>query len=192
MRESTICSGATRARRREDSGVAVRGEPHSRQSEILHDRLPLSVVFLFDLTVTVRPILKPLAEGAKEVLAHLKPQDEVAIMVFSSHTQLVQDFTTDRSLAVAAIEKAAGMESKDGTFIHEDIYEAIDQAMKSPNSESRRVLVWLTDGTSNMENAIAKRTMGKEAPLRLHAKLESIDKLLHSPVVVAGLIDRSP
>ena len=156
------------------------------------DRLPLSIVFLFDLTMSVRPILKPLAEGAKEVLGHLKPQDEVSIMVFSSHTELVQDFTKDRSLAVAAIEKAAGMESKDGTFIHEDMYEAIDQAMKSTNFESRRVLVWLTDGTSNLENAVTKATMGKKAPARLHTKLEATDKLLHSPVVVAGLIDRSP
>ena len=28
-----------------------------------HDQLPLSVVFLFDLTDTVQPILKPLAQG---------------------------------------------------------------------------------------------------------------------------------
>jgi hypothetical protein len=43
------------------------------------DRLPLSVVFLFDLTDTVRSALEPLAEGAREVLGHLKPEDEVAI-----------------------------------------------------------------------------------------------------------------
>jgi VWFA-related protein len=63
------------------------------------DRLPLSVVFLFDLTDTVRDALKPLAAGAREILGHLKPEDEVAIMVFSSHTELLQNFTTDRALA---------------------------------------------------------------------------------------------
>src|SRR5580698_524883 len=57
-----------------------------------HDQLPLSVVFLFDLTETVRPALASLAGGAREVLGHLKPQDEVAVMVFSSHAQLLQGF----------------------------------------------------------------------------------------------------
>ena len=68
-------------------------------SYFAHDRLPLSVVFLFDLTETVQPILKPLAEGARNILSHLRPQDEVSVMVFSSHTELLKDFTTDRTLA---------------------------------------------------------------------------------------------
>jgi len=85
-----------------------------------HDQLPLSVVFLFDLAETVRPTLKPLAQGAYEMLGHLKPQDEVSIMVFSSHTELLQGFTTDRALASAAIARASEMKSTEGTFIHED------------------------------------------------------------------------
>jgi VWFA-related protein len=125
------------------------------------------------------------------MLSHLKPQDEVSIMVFSSHTELLQGFTTDRALASAAIEKASELKSKDGTFIHEDMYEAIDQAMKSTASESRRVLVWLTDGTANFENSFTKKTIGKQAPSRLHTKEETTIKLLHSGVVVAALIDRS-
>jgi len=121
------------------------------------DTLPLSVVFLFDLTYTVRPILKPLAEGASEILGHLKSQDQVAIMVFSSHTELLQDFTRDHSSAATAIAKASDMKSGEGTFIHEDMYEAVDQAMKSTPAESRRVLVWLTDGTANLENSFTQK-----------------------------------
>jgi VWFA-related protein len=155
------------------------------------DQLPLSVVFLFDLTDTVRPALKPLAEAAREILGHLKPQDETAIMVFSSHTELLQDFTIDRSLAAAAVEKASGMSSKEGTFIHEDMYEAVEQATKSTVPGSRRVLVWLTDGTANLENSAARRTIGKQAPAYLHTKVEATDRLLRSGTVVAALIDRS-
>ena len=129
--------------------------------------------------------------GAYEMLGHLKPQDEVSIMKFSSHTELLQDFTTDRALASAAIEKASEMKSKEGTFIHEDMYEAIDQAMKSAVPESRRVLVWLTDGTANFVNSLTQKTIGKQAPARLHTKEETTTKLLHSGVVVAVLIDGS-
>ena len=160
-------------------------------SYFTHDQLPLSVVLLFDLTETVQATLKPLAQGAHEMLAHLKPQDEVCVMVFSSHTELLQDFTTDRGLASAAIEKAAEMKSKEGTFIHEDMYEAVGQALKSTVSQSRRVLVWLTDGTANFENALTQKNIGKQAPPHLHSRQETTTRLLQSGVSVAALIDRS-
>lgn len=156
-----------------------------------HDQLPLSVVFLFDLTDTVRPVLKPLAQAAQEMLGHLKPQDEVSIMVFSSHTELLQDFTADHVLAAAAVERASRMKSREGTFIHEDMNEAIDQSLKSTVPDCRRVLVWLTDGTANFENSFTQQTIGKQAPAHLHTKKEARIKLLESGVVVAGLIERS-
>ncbi len=155
------------------------------------DQLPLSVVFLFDLTDTVRPTLNPLAAAALEILGHLKPQDEAAILVFSSHTELLQDFTTDRALAAAAVEKASGMKSSDGTFIHEDMYEAVEQVKKSTIPGSRRALVWLTDGTSNLENAATRKAIGKQAPPELHSKEQAVENLLHSGAVVSALIDRT-
>jgi VWFA-related protein len=176
--------------RKEDFQVLEDGQPQAI-SYFSHDQLPLSVVFLFDLTATVQPTLKPLAEGASQILKHLKPQDEVSIMVFSSHTELLQNFTTDRALASEAIEKASEMKTGEGTFIHEDMYEAVDQASKSSVPESRRVMVWLTDGTSNFENSVTQKTIGQQAPARLHTKEEATNKLLHSGVVVAALIDRS-
>jgi hypothetical protein len=63
--------------------------------------------------------------------------------------------------------------------------------MKSTVPESRRVLVWLTDGTANFENSLTQKTIGKQAPARLHTKEETTTKLLHPDVVVAVLIDRS-
>ena len=91
-------------------------------------------------------------------------------MVFSSHTELLQNFTTDRILAADAIAKASAMESKDGTFIHESMFEAVQQAMQATTPRSRRVTIWLTDGTANFENSMTRKTIGKEAPARLHSK----------------------
>ncbi|HXC44519.1 MAG TPA: VWA domain-containing protein [Candidatus Dormibacteraeota bacterium] len=168
-------------------------EDHAPQSitYFSHEQLPLSIVFLFDLTRSVRPILRPLAKGANEILRHLRPQDEISVMTFSSHTELIQDFTTDRDLVSAAIKRVADMKSDEGTFIHEDMYEAVDQALKSRTTQCRHVLVWLTDGTSNVENSVTKKVIGHEAPPHLHTKREAMDKLLNSSVVVSALIDRS-
>jgi VWFA-related protein len=155
------------------------------------DQLPLSIVFLFDLTETVRPVLQKLSQGATMILGHLKPQDEVSVMVFSSHTEVLQGFTTRRISTEAAIERAAQMKTAEGTFIDEDMYEAIDQALQSTAPKGRRVLVWLTDGTANDENSFTQATIGKESPARLHGKSEAVDKLLHSGVAVAAMIERS-
>jgi VWFA-related protein len=155
------------------------------------DELPLSVVFLFDLTDTVRPVLEPLAREAQRMLEHLKRQDEVAVVVFSSHTEVLQDFTADRRAAAAAIERASEMKSKDGTFIDEDMYEAAAEAMRATVPESRRVLVWLTDGTANFENSYTRLVIGREAPERLHSKEEATRELLRSGAVVEALIERS-
>src|SRR3984885_7233462 len=62
-----------------------------------HDQLPLSVVFLFDMTETVHAALAPLAQAALQVLGHLKPEDEVAAMTFSSRADLLAGVTTDRN-----------------------------------------------------------------------------------------------
>ena len=166
------------------------GMPQSILS-LSQDRLPLSIVLLFDLTESVRPILKPLAVGAREVLAHLKPEDEVAVMGFSSRTMLLQDFTTNHSLAAAAVSLASVMTDEDGTFIHEDMWQAIEEAGKARVPGSRRVLVWLTDGSANSQSNFSRDGIGKRAPAYLHSEQEATDKLVHSGVVTSALIERS-
>jgi len=54
------------------------------------DTMPLSVVLLFDLTDSVRPVLRSLGEGALEALQHLKPEDEVTVMVYAASAQVLQ------------------------------------------------------------------------------------------------------
>jgi len=173
-----------------DFQIAEDGAPQSI-TYFSQDQLPLSIVFLFDLTETVHPVLQKLAQGAALILGHLKPEDEVAVMVFSSHTEVLQGFTTRRISTEAAIERAAQMQTTEGTFIDEDMFESIDQALQSTAPESRRVLVWLTDGTANDENSFTQGTIGKEAPARLHSKSEATAKLLHSGVAAAAMIERS-
>jgi VWFA-related protein len=155
------------------------------------DQLPLSVVLLFDMTETVHAALEPLARAAMEVLGHLKREDEVAVMIFSSRTELLQDFTTNRALAADAIKTASWMADVEGTFLDEDMFEAVDQAMKARAPGNRRVMVWLTDGTANDENALTQASIGQHSPAHLHSQQEAMTRLLQSGAVVSALIDRT-
>src|SRR5437764_5970078 len=114
------------------------------------DELPLSLVFLFDLTDSVRPVLQPLAAGALRALQHLKPQDEVAVMAYAASAQMLQDFTTDRQLIVNAIQKASRMERREAAFFNQGIFQAAQQSKRATSPASRRVIVWLTDNVPNI------------------------------------------
>jgi len=155
------------------------------------DQLPLSVVLLFDMTETVHAALEPLARAAMETLGHLKPEDEVAVMIFSSRTELLQDFTKNRALAANAIKTASWMADVEGTFLDEDMFEAVEQAMKARTPGNRRVLVWLTDGTANEQNSMTRATIGQHSPAHLHSQQEAMTRLLQSGAVVSALIDRT-
>lgn len=156
------------------------------------DELPLSVVLLFDLTDSVRPVLKPLAKGALDALQHLKPQDEVAVMTYSASAQLLQDFTTDRALAVKAIRKASRMESGEAAFFNEGIYQAAARLEKSGNRSNRRVIIWLTDDIPNFPSDEVKARYGRSLGKRkLHTEKEAVEELLRTGTVVCTLLETS-
>jgi VWFA-related protein len=164
-----------------------------RVSSFSQDTLPLSVVLLFDLTDSVRPVLKSLGEGALEALQHLKPEDEVAVMVYAASTQVLQEATTDRALAVAAIEKASRMESEEAAFFNEGIFQAANELTKSKNAYSRRVIIWLTDNVPNIpsEDAIPLRYRKSLKGGMPHTQAEAVQHLLRTNTVVCSLVKQS-
>lgn len=160
-------------------------------SSFSQDELPMSVVLLFDLTDSVRPVLKPLAAGALAALQHFKPQDEVAVMVYAASARVIQDFTTDRALAVAAVEKASRMDSGEAAFFNEAIFQASGQ-LSHANPQSRRVIIWLTDDVPNIPSEEIKARYGRSlSGDTLHTEKEAMKELFRSGVVVCTLLKRS-
>jgi Ca-activated chloride channel family protein len=148
-------------------------------AELSRDQLPLFVVLLFDLTFSVQPVLKPLAAEALQSLEHLKPEDGVAVMVYSASTQLVQDFTTDRAQTVAAIGKASEMQSEDAALFNEAIFEAAEHLGKTTNPRSRRTIIWLTDNVPNIPSE------------KVHSEQEAFREVFETGTVVSSLLERS-
>jgi len=154
------------------------------------DKLPLSVVLLFDLTETVRPVLKPLAKGALQALQHLKPGDEAAVMVYAASTIVVQDFTTDRQLITSAIERAADMKLDEPAFFNEGVFHAAAQSRKATIPSSRRVIIWLTDNEPNIPSGWMRKMTSIPAG-ELHTEKAAFTELFESDTMVTGLIERS-
>ena len=160
-------------------------------SSLSEDLLPLSIVLLFDLTDTVHPVLTHLSDGAAAVLKHLRPQDEVAVMTFSSGTKLVGNFTHDRMTAVEGIDDAATSYDRDEpTFLFEDMWEAAGQSSRTQIPNARRVQIWITDGSAN--DQVSERHLAHHPPAVLHTEERATDALLHSDAVISALIERGP
>jgi VWFA-related protein len=183
---------ATRELKKEDFELY---EDNVRQqvSSFSQDTLPLSLVLLFDLTDSVRPVLKSLAEGALEALQHLKPEDEVTVMAYAASAQVLQEATTDRALAVAAIEQASRMESGEAAFFNEGIFQAAEQLTKTKNPSSRRVIIWLTDDVPNIpsEDSVPLRYRKSLNGAMPHSQAEAVRHLLRTSTVVCSLVKQS-
>lgn len=113
------------------------------------DRLPLSVMLLIDLSGSVSPVLNEIRDGALMALNRLKEKDEVAVMAFSTSTQLIQDFTTDRNAVVkriGQIEKTSVIGQ--GTLLYQALSAAAAQMGRAGNPSSRRVIITITDNIS--------------------------------------------
>ena len=156
------------------------------EQEIVHfsrDEFPLSAVLLFDLTLSVRPVLKHLAEGAKTAFAHFKPEDEVSVMVYAERARLIDGFTTDRERTLRAIEEAAKMKSMDAAYFNEAVYQAAIQLRQASRPSNRRVVIWLTDNLPNVPYEKRK--------FPVHTEIEAVRALHEEGVVVAPILQTS-
>jgi VWFA-related protein len=161
-------------------------------STFSQDTLPLSVVLLFDLTDSVRPVLESLGEGALEALQHFKPEDEVAVMVYAASTQVLQESTTDRSLVVEAIKKASRMKSDQAAFFNEGVFQASSYLAAGKGPASRRVIIWLTDDVPNIPTRDLPMRYRRDMPdERLHSQQDAMKELYRTGTVVCSLVKRS-
>ncbi|MCI0660229.1 MAG: VWA domain-containing protein, partial [Acidobacteria bacterium] len=113
------------------------------------DQLSLSVILLIDLSGSVSPILNEIRDGALVALNRLREKDEVAVLAFSTSTQLVQDFTTERRVVlnkISQIDKTPLIGQ--GTLLYPALRDAAVHMSKASNPTSRRVIIAITDNVS--------------------------------------------
>jgi VWFA-related protein len=168
------------------------GQPQEIKS-FSRDQLPLSVVLLFDLTASVRPVLHRLALGAKSALTHFKPEDEVAVMAYAASARILDGFTKDRRRTLDAIERAAYMKSSEAAFFNEAVFQATEELRQSESESNRRVIIWLTDNLPNVPTEWTRGHYGGSVPQgSLHTQEDALRALHESGTMVAPLLLTDP
>lgn len=123
-----------------EEGVDRRIEYFGREAE------PLQVMLLLDVSGSMGKLLREMAGVAQEALSSLKPEDEVGIAIFSRKAELAQELTSERRLAVVALQDAPlDHELGAGTDINDSILQVTEYFKGLPPFAGRRALVILTD-----------------------------------------------
>jgi VWFA-related protein len=147
------------------------------KQEITHfsqNKLPLSVLILLDVSGSVLPSIKQLREGALESLQNLKPEDEIAVMIFAAKPKLLLPFTKDKQAAANTIRTASNQGVGSETDPNEAIYQSAAYLKNATNSQNRRVIIAISDDVSTH----------KVLPL---SKSKATQEVLESAGVVCGL-----
>jgi VWFA-related protein len=139
------------------------------------DKLPVSVVLLVDRAGCVNPFNEQVRAATIKAIGHLKPEDEVAIMTFSSKVALVQPFTRDRQVIADRIVAVERQHQSEQHYFNAAIYEASEYMKKAANPAGRRAIIVLT----SLEASIDFSKVSEQ---------EALLSVLESGAVVSGVL----
>jgi tight adherence protein B len=120
-------------------------------TSLAEERQPIDVVLLIDTSGSMKG--RPLADAkiaAKRFVEAMGPEDQIAVVGFSSEPRVMLDFTSDRGQLVSVIDQlsAAGE-----TALYDGLVRSASLAGASPATE--RYIVALSDGGDTMSISTA-------------------------------------
>jgi len=119
---------------------------HQEIRNFASEDMPVDVVFLLDVSASMRPHVERIASAAHEALRVLKDQDRMAIMVFDRSTRLRLPFRNSRADVEREFERLLDQETfHGGTDITRGLLDATDYVAREGRRDARRAIVILTD-----------------------------------------------
>jgi VWFA-related protein len=114
--------------------------------------VPLDVLFLVDVSRSMRPHVEALAQASRDALNVLGEDDRVAIMVFDRATRLKLPFDESIEAVEQAFNELLRKERfLGGTDITRALYDAARYVAQNARREARRAIVILTDDQTERE-----------------------------------------
>ena len=120
-------------------------------SHFSQDSLPLSVLLLIDRGGCLDPFGNEVRRAALDALPRLKPADEVAVMSYHNHTELLQEFTQNRRLIEDALNHVPPHDEEANHCLNKAFDQAANYMVKAGNPVGRRVVIVITGVTRNFD-----------------------------------------
>jgi VWFA-related protein len=157
---------------------------HGRPQEINYfgrDDVPADLLFLFDVSTSMRPHVERIAAAAHQALQMLGEKDRVAIMVFDRTMRLRMPFRNGRLEIQWELETMLRQESfHGGTDITRALVVAGSYIGLQARRDARRVIIILTDDQADFEPDDDGVSRAMERAGAVVCALIAVDNLAHT------------
>ena len=101
---------------------------------------PVSIVFALDASGSMKKATEAVKAAALSFVDEVRPEDELALILFANRSVFAHDLTTNRTWSREAIGEYV---ASGGTALYDAVY---DSLMRLSDEDGRRVVVVMTDG----------------------------------------------
>jgi len=143
---------------------------------------PISIVLAVDASGSMKGAVDAVKDGAKQFVDALRPQDRLALIVFSDESLLVHDLTERREATHEAIDQ---YQVRGGTALNDALFDALKRLRPV---EGRRAIVVLTDGRD--ENGPGTAPGSRHTRAEVLSELRTIDATIYS-IGLGSTVDRA-
>jgi len=119
------------------------------------ENMPMDVLFLLDVSASMRPHVQRIADAAHEALRVLRDEDRMGIMVFDRSSRLRLPFRNSRAQVERGFNDLLDQETfGGGTDITRGLYDAASYVERAGRRDARRAIVILTDDETQLNRDV--------------------------------------
>jgi hypothetical protein len=128
---------------------------NGREREIKNfasEKMPIDVLFLLDVSASMRPHVQRVANAARQALGVLAEKDRVGIMVFDRSTRIRLPFRDSRDNIDREFQNVLRAEGfRGGTDITRGMLDAADYVDQNARRDARRAIIIVTDDETELQ-----------------------------------------
>ena len=147
---------------------------------------PISIVLALDASGSMKHAADSVREAATSFVHALRPNDQLALLVFSDEAVMVHDLTTNREWTLSGIDQ---YKTTGGTALNDAVHYALERLKPA---EGRRAIVLLTDGRD--ENARGTAAGSRHSLAEVLQSVHDVDVTIYAiglgPNVDVGVLER--
>ncbi len=135
--------------------------------------LPISVALALDYSTSLNNDISNLEAASTAFINSMSTSDEAAIIKFARYSQVMQDFTTDKTLLATAINTPPPFTplEKEETYLYDALWSAIEKTAARQNSKA---LVLISDGRDEDINFVSNVSTHKISDVIAQATAKNV------------------